>query len=157
MADDDLATLGPAAGPRTTSTDRPSDGPEHPQPAPDAAPAAGPAARWLPRIVIAGLVLAALNLRPAITSLGALLEEVRTGLGMSGTVAGLLTSVPALCFAAFGIAAPRLARRWGPARSSAPVWPRSPWVSWRARTRAAPAGSSPPARSPWPVLRSAMS
>ncbi|WP_327689626.1 MFS transporter [Streptomyces tubercidicus] len=114
MADDDLATLGPAAGLRTTSTDRPSDGPEHPQPAPDAAPAAGPAARWLPRIVIAGLVLAALNLRPAITSLGALLEEVRTGLGMSGTVAGLLTSVPALCFAAFGIAAPRLARRWGP-------------------------------------------
>ncbi|GAA2601105.1 CynX/NimT family MFS transporter [Streptomyces tubercidicus] len=114
MADDDLATLGPAAGPRTTSSDRPSDGPEHPQPTPEAVPAAGPAARWLPRIVIAGLVLAALNLRPAITSLGALLEEVRTGLGMSGTVAGLLTSVPALCFAAFGIAAPRLARRFGP-------------------------------------------
>ncbi|UYB43159.1 MFS transporter [Streptomyces sp. Je 1-4] len=115
MADDDLATLGPAAGPRTTSTDRPADGPQDPQPGPGhAAPAAGPAGRWLPRLVIAGLVLAALNLRPAITSLGALLEEVRAGLGMSGTVAGLLTSVPALCFAAFGIAAPRLARRWGP-------------------------------------------
>ncbi|MCZ0995953.1 MFS transporter [Streptomyces noursei] len=64
--------------------------------------------------MIAGLVLAALNLRPAITSLGALLKEVRDGLGMSGTVAGLLTSVPALCFAVFGFAAPRLARRWGP-------------------------------------------
>ncbi|WP_435604528.1 CynX/NimT family MFS transporter [Streptomyces sp. bgisy130] len=114
MADDDLATLGPAAGPRTTSTDQPAAGPEHPQPGDGAAPANGPAGRWLPRLVIAGLVLAALNLRPAITSLGALLEEVRDGLGMSGTVAGLLTSVPALCFAAFGIAAPRLARRWGP-------------------------------------------
>lgn len=118
MADDDLATLGPAAGARTTSTDQPADGPERPQPGPETvsatAPAAGPAGRWLPRLVIAGLVLAALNLRPAITSLGALLEEVRDGLGMSGTVAGLLTSVPALCFAAFGIAAPRLARRWGP-------------------------------------------
>ncbi|MET9879970.1 MFS transporter [Actinacidiphila glaucinigra] len=67
------------------------------------------------RILVAvALVLAALNLRPAITSLGALLEEVRDGLGMSGTVAGLLTSVPALCFAVFGVTAPRLARRRGP-------------------------------------------
>ncbi|GHF64248.1 MFS transporter [Streptomyces thermodiastaticus] len=61
-----------------------------------------------------GIVLAALNLRPAITSLGALLEEVRDGLGMSGSVAGLLTSVPPLCFAVFGVMAPRLARRFGP-------------------------------------------
>lgn len=59
-------------------------------------------------------MLAALNLRPAITSLGALLEEVRDGLGMSGSVAGLLTSVPPLCFAVFGVMAPRLARRFGP-------------------------------------------
>ncbi|MGW1148426.1 CynX/NimT family MFS transporter [Streptomyces sp. NPDC002454] len=66
-------------------------------------------------LVGVALVLTAVNLRPAITSLGALLEEVRTGLGMSGTVAGLLTSVPTLCFAVFGITAPRLARRHGPA------------------------------------------
>ncbi|MFI0218900.1 CynX/NimT family MFS transporter [Streptomyces lydicus] len=106
MPDDDLATLGPAAGPRTTPT---APAPGAPEP-----PAGGPLARWLPRIVTVGLVLAALNLRPAITSLGALLEEVRDGLGMSGTLAGLLTSVPPLCFAVFGFAAPRLARRWGP-------------------------------------------
>ncbi|TMV00237.1 MFS transporter [Streptomyces sp. DASNCL29] len=62
----------------------------------------------------AGLMLAALNLRPAVTSLGPLLEEVRDDLGMSGTVAGVLTSVPAACFALFGLTAPRLARRWGP-------------------------------------------
>ncbi|MEU9013480.1 MFS transporter [Streptomyces sp. NPDC048479] len=68
---------------------------------------------WLTRLVIAGIVLAALNLRPAITSLGALLEEARVGLHMSGSVAGVLTSVPPLCFALFGIAAPRLARRFG--------------------------------------------
>ncbi|WP_407553807.1 MFS transporter [Streptomyces sp. Pv4-95] len=119
MADEDLATLGPAAESRTTPAPRPADGSGEPQPAareagPDGGRAASRAARWLPGILIAGLVLAALNLRPAITSLGALLEEVRVGLGMSGTVAGLLTSVPALCFAAFGLAAPRLARRWGP-------------------------------------------
>jgi MFS transporter, CP family, cyanate transporter len=69
---------------------------------------------WLTRLVIVGIVLAALNLRPAITSLGALLEEARVGLHMSGSVAGVLTSVPPLCFAIFGIAAPRLARRFGP-------------------------------------------
>ncbi|MFD5806672.1 CynX/NimT family MFS transporter [Streptomyces sp. NPDC127020] len=69
---------------------------------------------WTTRLLILGIVLAALNLRPAITSLGALLEEVRDGLGMSGSVAGLLTSVPPLCFAVFGVMAPRVARRFGP-------------------------------------------
>ncbi|MGH1554400.1 hypothetical protein ACRAWF_28075 [Streptomyces sp. L7] len=80
-----------------------------------AIPGTGPSTRaWTTRLVVVGIVLAALNLRPAITSLGALLEEVRDGLGMSGSVAGLLTSVPPLCFAAFGVMAPRLARRFGP-------------------------------------------
>ncbi|MFF9300116.1 CynX/NimT family MFS transporter [Streptomyces sp. NPDC014764] len=69
---------------------------------------------WRKRLLVVGIVLAALNLRPAITSFGALLEEVRDGLGMSGSVAGLLTSLPALCFAVFGVTAPRLARRFGP-------------------------------------------
>ncbi|MEB8338931.1 CynX/NimT family MFS transporter [Streptomyces endophyticus] len=69
---------------------------------------------WVIRLVMVGIVLAAVNLRPAITSLGALLEEVRDGLGMSGSVAGLLTSVPPLCFAVFGVMAPRLAKRFGP-------------------------------------------
>ncbi|MFF4498870.1 CynX/NimT family MFS transporter [Streptomyces sp. NPDC001401] len=68
---------------------------------------------WTTRLLVIGIVLSALNLRPAITSLGALLEEVRDGLGMSGSVAGLLTSVPPLCFAVFGVTAPRLARRFG--------------------------------------------
>ncbi|MFI1001198.1 CynX/NimT family MFS transporter [Streptomyces galbus] len=90
----------------------------HPAPAPAGAPPADahrpPAPRaWRTRLMVVGIVLAALNLRPAITSLGALLEEVRDGLGMSGSVAGLLTSVPPLCFAVFGITAPRLARRFG--------------------------------------------
>jgi MFS transporter, CP family, cyanate transporter len=70
---------------------------------------------WTVRLVVVGMVLAALNLRPAISGLGPLLEEVRRGLGMSGTVAGMLTSMPSLCFAVFGGLAPRLARRWGPA------------------------------------------
>ncbi|MFI7316657.1 CynX/NimT family MFS transporter [Streptomyces venezuelae] len=80
----------------------------------DSAEKQAPTRAWATRLVIVGIVLAAMNLRPAITSLGALLEEVRDGLGMSGTLAGLLTSVPPLCFAFFGVMAPRLAKRFGP-------------------------------------------
>ncbi|MEV3991566.1 MFS transporter [Streptomyces sp. NPDC049837] len=88
--------------------------PRTPAPTPSEAPPQPALPVWLTRLLIVGLVLAALNLRPAITSLGALLEEVREGLHMSGGVAGVLTSVPPLCFAVFGITAPRLARRFGP-------------------------------------------
>ncbi|MFJ7778234.1 CynX/NimT family MFS transporter [Streptomyces yangpuensis] len=98
MSDEETKTLARPAADRATV------------PAPPAT--AQPA--WLGPVLIVGIVLAALNLRPAITSLGALFEETRTGLGMSGTVAGLITSVPALCFAVFGVTAPRLSRRFGP-------------------------------------------
>jgi CP family cyanate transporter-like MFS transporter len=64
-------------------------------------------------LAVVGLVLVAFNLRPAVTSLGPVLEEVRAALGMSAAVAGLLTSVPAVCFALIGFTAPLLARRWG--------------------------------------------
>jgi CP family cyanate transporter-like MFS transporter len=66
-------------------------------------------------LALAALLLAAVNLRLAVTSVGPVLEEIRAGLGMSGTVAGLLTSLPVVCFAAVGFAAPRLARRFGAA------------------------------------------
>ncbi|MFC4068238.1 CynX/NimT family MFS transporter [Actinoplanes subglobosus] len=65
---------------------------------------------------LTALLLAAVNLRLAVTSIGPVLTEIRAGLGMSATVAGLLTSVPVLCFASIGLAAPRLARRLGSAR-----------------------------------------
>ncbi|MFD3908687.1 CynX/NimT family MFS transporter [Streptomyces sp. CB04723] len=105
MPDDDTqtATLKSAPTPRTAPDLR----------APRLPDANEPPAPWLLRLIAVGLVLAALNLRPAITSLGALLEEVRDGLHMSGSVAGVLTSVPPLCFAVFGVMAPRLARRFG--------------------------------------------
>jgi MFS transporter, CP family, cyanate transporter len=76
-------------------------------------PVARPPSRGL-WLVAVSLVLTAVNLRPAVSGLGPLLEEIRRDLEMSGTVAGLLTSVPALCFAVFGGTAPRLARRHGP-------------------------------------------
>ncbi|WSS30075.1 MFS transporter [Streptomyces sp. NBC_01185] len=100
MRHDETPTLSPPAAPTAPA---PAPGKAGPGPSP-----------WVLRIVTLGLVLAALNLRPAITSLGPLLEEVRDGLHMSGSVAGVLTSVPPLCFAVFGFMAPRLARRFGP-------------------------------------------
>ncbi|MFI8087835.1 CynX/NimT family MFS transporter [Streptomyces sp. NPDC086080] len=105
--------MGPMAREETRTT--PPSTTAHPPGASEARKPAGGAAApaWRKRLIVAGIVLAAVNLRPAITSLGALLEEVRDGLGMSGSVAGLLTSVPALCFAVFGVTAPRLARRFG--------------------------------------------
>ncbi|MFI5952440.1 CynX/NimT family MFS transporter [Cryptosporangium sp. NPDC051539] len=71
------------------------------------------ATRATPWLAAVALILTAVNLRPAVTSIGPVLEEMRAGLGMSATVAGLLTSVPAFCFALVGVTAPRLARRFG--------------------------------------------
>ncbi|MBT2405840.1 MULTISPECIES: MFS transporter [unclassified Streptomyces] len=102
MSDEEIKTLNRPQAARTAPLGSPGT-PATTQPA------------WLGPVLIVGIVLAALNLRPAITSLGALFEETREGLGMSGTVAGLITSVPALCFAVFGVTAPRLSRRFGPA------------------------------------------
>ncbi len=63
-------------------------------------------------LVLAGILLVALNLRAAITGLGALLPEVSQGLHLTGTAAGLVTMLPALSFAAFGAFTPRLTRRF---------------------------------------------
>ncbi|PRA12223.1 MFS transporter [Arthrobacter sp. MYb211] len=65
-------------------------------------------------LLIIALVFAALNLRPAVTSLGSLLDPVIDGLAMNGFVAGLITGVPPLCFAVLGPLAPKLAGKRGP-------------------------------------------
>ncbi|MGW4523011.1 CynX/NimT family MFS transporter [Amycolatopsis sp. NPDC004378] len=72
-----------------------------------------------PGVVAAGallavaVVLTALNLRPAITGVGPMLAEMRADLGTSVVWAGVLTTLPTLCFAGAGLAAPLLARRAG--------------------------------------------
>jgi CP family cyanate transporter-like MFS transporter len=63
--------------------------------------------------MLAGILLLALNLRPAAVSVGPVLHDVRRSLGMSAEVAGLLTSLPVLAFAVFGALAPVLARLFG--------------------------------------------
>jgi MFS transporter, CP family, cyanate transporter len=66
-------------------------------------------------VAVAGvaIVLTALNLRPAIPSVGALLREVQHATGMSSSTAGLLTSLPPVCFGVFGLAGGWLGRRFG--------------------------------------------
>ena len=64
-------------------------------------------------LVLLGIAVLAFNLRPAAVSVGPVLDEIRAGLDMSGTEAGILTSLPVVAFAVFGAAAPRLARAVG--------------------------------------------
>jgi CP family cyanate transporter-like MFS transporter len=70
-------------------------------------------ARRTSLVLLAGLVLLSLNLRPAAVSVGPVLAEVRASLGMSSATAGLLTSLPVLGFALFGAMAPAAARHAG--------------------------------------------
>lgn len=65
-------------------------------------------------LLLIAIILASLNLRPAVTSLGALLDLVIDDLQMNGFVAGMITGVPPLCFALLGPLAPRLAGKRGP-------------------------------------------
>lgn len=74
---------------------------------------ASPSTRWVLLLVGVGIALAALNLRTAITSVGPILDEITVGLGMSAVGAGLLTTLPVLCFALFGGLTPALVRRLG--------------------------------------------
>ena len=64
-------------------------------------------------LLAVAVVLTAMNLRPAVTSVAPLLGDMRDELGTSATWAGLLTTMPGLCFAAAGLAAPRLSNRFG--------------------------------------------
>ncbi|GAT68392.1 MFS transporter [Planomonospora sp. ID91781] len=73
----------------------------------------GDAAGSLTWLLVLGIVLAALNLRTAVTSVGPVLDEISAGLGMSGAGIGLLTTLPVLIFATVGAATPALARRTG--------------------------------------------
>lgn len=56
---------------------------------------------------------AAVSLRPAVSSVGPVLEDIRVDLGLSAAAASLLTTLPVVCFGAGAVVAPRLARRFG--------------------------------------------
>ena len=66
--------------------------------------------------LVAGVVLAAVNLRTAVTSVGPLLDQLESGVGLTSTLAGVLTTLPVISFATLGSLTPRLAHRVGEQR-----------------------------------------
>lgn len=65
---------------------------------------------WL---AIVAVLLLATNLRIAVSSVGALLPDIREGVGLNGFETGILTSLPPFCFGLMGLAGPTVARRIG--------------------------------------------
>ena len=68
---------------------------------------------------VACIMVAALNLRPALTSAATMLAEIQAGLGLGDVWIGVLTTMPVLCFGAFGPLAPFLSARLGLERTIA--------------------------------------
>jgi len=68
--------------------------------------------RRLPLLAL-GLALTGFNLRIAVASVPPLLSDLERQPGMSSTVAGLLTSLPVLCFGVGAVVAAPLGRRFG--------------------------------------------
>ncbi|GIF74504.1 MFS transporter [Asanoa siamensis] len=75
--------------------------------------------RWSAAAWLAAVLLAAVNLRPAIASVPPIVDAVRASLGLSGSAAGVLTSVPVVCMGLFAPAAAWAAVRWGTGRTMA--------------------------------------
>ena len=63
--------------------------------------------------VLAGLLIAAVNMRIAIASVGPLIEGLRADTGMSSSLAGALTTIPYACMGLFSFTGPGLVRRMG--------------------------------------------
>ncbi|MFG2830027.1 CynX/NimT family MFS transporter [Streptomyces sp. NPDC048434] len=86
---------------------------EEPLAAPDPSGVAGRRALYLG----IGVVLLALNLRPALVAVSPLVGTLRDDSGMSAAATSLLTTLPLLCFGLLAPVAPRLGRRFGTERS----------------------------------------
>ena len=71
------------------------------------------AARLRFAALAAGLVLIAINLRPAAAAIGPVLDRIQSDTGLSSGWAGALTTLPVLCFGLLAPLASVLARRFG--------------------------------------------
>jgi CP family cyanate transporter-like MFS transporter len=64
-------------------------------------------------VMITAVVLLAFNLRPAVNALGVVLPELQEATGLSGTLAGILTALPTMCFAVMGFGVSGLTAKLG--------------------------------------------
>ncbi|SMG34549.1 MFS transporter [Agreia pratensis] len=74
-------------------------------------------ARAMPWFLLVAVVLFALNLRGPIVAIAPVIGQIRDDLGLSAATAGLLTSLPVLCFALATPLAAALIARAGPERA----------------------------------------
>ena len=72
--------------------------------------------RSTPALLGAAVILTAVNLRTPVGSVPPVVDEIVDDVGLSAAAAGLLTTLPVLCFGLFAPASPLLARRLGAER-----------------------------------------
>lgn len=72
-----------------------------------------PSVRSKDGLLIAGILLIALNLRPALAAVGPLIGMIRDSTGLSNTMLGLLTTLPLLAFGGVSLVTPPATRRYG--------------------------------------------
>ncbi|MCZ1008694.1 CynX/NimT family MFS transporter [Streptomyces lydicus] len=81
-----------------------------------AAPPVAAARRRLrahPALLMAGIVLAAVNMRAALAGVSPLLGEIGAHFRLTATASSLVTTIPLIFMGLGSIVAPKLARRWG--------------------------------------------
>lgn len=91
-----------------------------PPPGPATAPGTGGRRALL---LAAGVVLLALNLRPALVAVSPLADTIRADSGMSAASVSLLTALPLLCFGLLAPLAPGSAASSARNAPSSPPWP----------------------------------
>ena len=69
--------------------------------------------RLSPVLLAGGMILVAVNLRPAAASIGPVLGRIQSSTALSSGWAGALATLPVLCFGLLAPLAPVLARRRG--------------------------------------------
>jgi MFS transporter, CP family, cyanate transporter len=74
-------------------------------------PAHSPRARLAPALLAGGVVLVAINMRPAAAAIGPVIHRIQSDTGLSSGWAGVLVTLPVLCFGLLAPLAPVLARR----------------------------------------------
>ncbi|WP_051852906.1 CynX/NimT family MFS transporter [Streptomyces aureocirculatus] len=106
-----MRSQGPATTPTAAAADTGPTATDRPPVAPPGVTGRG--ALWLGL----GVVLLALNLRPALVAVSPLADTIRDESGMSAAAISLLTALPLLCFGLLAPVAPRLGRRFGTERA----------------------------------------
>ena len=84
---------------------------------PASPPPGAAATRSRPWLLIAGIALVALNLRPALASVGPLVADIRADTGLSNASLGFITTLPLLAFGVLSVFAFGAGRRLGMERA----------------------------------------